>query len=75
MPKKTSKKMSTSKRAEITETRKEYERLKRVRHLVGKKAFGKPESSTVKKDYRTVDRAYARVGSKLGRLTGAHKGR
>lgn len=57
-------------KSEIASTRREYEKLKQARRVIGQKAFGKPERSTVKKDYRTVDREYQKVGRRLGRLTG-----
>lgn len=57
-------------KSEITNTRREYEKLKRARRVIGKKAFGKPERSPAKRDYRTVDREYQKVGRRLGRLTG-----
>lgn len=64
-----------SKRALISATRREYNRLTRAYHKAGKRAMGKPERSAVKKDYRTIQRARATVGGRLGRLTGVHKGR
>jgi hypothetical protein len=60
-----------SKRAQVSEVRREYERAKRARNRAGKLARGKPEHSKIKKDYRTLDRYYHRVGNQLGRLTGA----
>jgi hypothetical protein len=57
-------------KSEIATTRREYEKLKRARRVIGKKAFGKPEHSPAKRDYHTVDREYKKVGKRLGRLTG-----
>lgn len=64
-----------SKRALVAKTRREYETLKRAYHAVGKRAMGKPSGSKVKRDYRTVQAALRKVGSRLGKLTGVHKGR
>jgi hypothetical protein len=66
MPRKTTRKSSS----EITATRAEYEKVKRVYHKAGKAAFGKPTNSTAKKEYKAVKAVYRRVGNKLGRLTG-----
>jgi hypothetical protein len=54
------------------EAAKEYEKARRVRTAVGKKAFGKPKSSTVHKDYEAANRLYQKTGRKLAKLTG-HK--
>lgn len=70
MPKK-----RTSKRTVVAAARREYNKLTRAYHKAGKKAAGKPERSTVKKEYRTIQRARTQVGRRLGKLTGVHKGR
>lgn len=64
-----------SKQTLVKATRREYETLKRAYRKIGKAAFGKPSGSKVKRDYREVKRALNQVGSRLGRLTGVHKGR
>lgn len=65
----------TSKKTLVTQTRREYNTLKRAYHKIGKAAFGQPSGSKVKRDYHEVKRELNRVGSRLGKLTGAHKGR
>ena len=64
-----------SKKTKIAETRREYVKLTRAYHVAGRRAAGKPERSAVKKDYRPIQRARTLTGRKLGKLTGAHKGR
>lgn len=64
-----------SKKTQIAVARREYTKLTRAYHVAGKRAAGKPERSTVKKDYRLIKRKREIVGRQLGRLTGAHKGR
>jgi hypothetical protein len=64
-----------NKKSRIAAARREYNRLTRAYHVAGKRAAGKPTSSTVKKDYRLIKRERERVGRQLGRLTGVHKGR
>ena len=64
-----------SKRSIILAARREYNKLTRAFHTVGKKAFGKPERSTVKKEYRLLKKARTAAGRRLGKLTGVHKGR
>jgi hypothetical protein len=70
MPKK-----KPSKRSIVLAARREYSKLTRAYHSAGKRAMGKPERSTVKKDYRKIQRARDLVGRRLGKLTGVHKGR
>ena len=60
----------TASRTEVKETRHEYDVLKRAYHKAGKAAFGKPENSVAKREYKQIKSAYRRVGNKLGRLTG-----
>jgi hypothetical protein len=62
-----------SKRTQVAAARKEYTKLDRAYHAVGKKAFGKPKKSTVHKDYETIKRARNAAGRKLGKLTGIRK--
>lgn len=64
-----------SKRTQIAETRREYNKLRRAYHAAGKKAMGKPQKSEARKDYQLIKREVNRVGTRLGKLTGAHKGR
>jgi hypothetical protein len=64
-----------TKRAAITATRREYNQLTRAYHSLGKKAMGKPEKSAAKREYRKVQRERRFVGTRLGKLTGVHKGR
>lgn len=64
-----------SKKTLVARTRREYNTLKRAYRAVGKRAMGKPSGSKVKRDYRTVKAALRKVGSRLGKLTGVHKGR
>jgi hypothetical protein len=64
-----------SKKTQIAAARREYTRLTRAYHVAGKRAAGKPERSTVKKDYRLIKSEREKVGRQLGRLTGTHKGR
>ena len=59
-----------SRSARSNAIRREYLAAKRAYHLVGKKAFGKPERSEVKKDYIKIKREYKRLGRQLGTLTG-----
>jgi hypothetical protein len=59
-----------SKKTKIASARREYASLNSLYHKVGKKAFGKPASSAVKKDYRKVKAERNRAGAILGRLTG-----
>ena len=59
-----------SKKTLIASARKEYNKLNRAYHVVGKKAYGKPKRSVVHKDYLTIKRARNLAGRKLGRLTG-----
>lgn len=53
----------------IASVRREYEQVKRLYKVVGKKAFGKAKTSAVYKDYKAVKKAYKSIGSKLGKLT------
>jgi len=64
-----------SKKTQIAIARREYTKLTRAYHVAGKRAAGKPERSTVKKDYLLIKHERQRVGRQLGLLTGAHKGR
>jgi hypothetical protein len=64
-----------SKKTIIAQARREYGTLTRAYHKAGKKAMGKPERSAVKKDYRQIQRERTLAGRRLGKLTGAHKGR
>jgi len=64
-----------SKKTLIANTRREYTKLRRAYHAAGRKALGKPKNSGVQKDYRLIKREVSRVGARLGRLTGSHKGR
>jgi len=78
MPRKTKKSRKTTSRknsAAIASTRKEYNKLTRAYHAIGKKALGKPKKSQVQKDYQLVKKERTRVGRRLGIMTGAHKGR
>jgi len=59
-----------SKRTKINEARREYKKLDRAYHAVGKKAFGKPKRSTIHKDYEVIKRARNAAGRRLGKLTG-----
>jgi len=63
----------TSKKTQIASARREYQKLNRAYHAVGKKAFGKPARSTVHKDYESLKRARNAAGRKLGKLTGVRK--
>lgn len=56
--------------AKVKEARAEYTAVKKLYHSLGKKAAGKPKSSTVQKDYREVKREYQSAGRALGKLTG-----
>lgn len=64
-----------SKKTLVKRTRLQYETLKRAYKKIGRQALGKPSGSKVQRDYRQVKSALRRVGSRLGRLTGVHKGR
>lgn len=59
-----------TKRVAIAQARKDYNKLNRAYHAIGKKAFGKPKTSTVHRDYVAVKRARNAAGKKLGKLTG-----
>ena len=64
-----------SKKTLVRKIRREYETLKRAYHKAGRAAMGKPSGSRAKRDYREIKRELGRVGSRLGKLTGVHKGR
>jgi hypothetical protein len=64
-----------SKKTQIAATRREYNRLRRAYHAAGKKAMGKPKKSEARRDYQLIKREVNLVGRRLGKLTGAHKGR
>lgn len=64
-----------SKKTLVNRTRRQYQALKRAYKTIGRKALGKPSGSKVQRDYRVVRTALRKVGSRLGRLTGVHKGR
>lgn len=64
-----------SKKTLVRNTRREYDTLTRAFHKAGRAAFGKPESSKAKRDYREIQKERNRVGRRLGVLTGVHKGR
>ena len=59
-----------TKAARIQEARRYYNEAKKLRNKLGKKARGKPKSSTVYKDYKLINREYHKAGEHLGRLTG-----
>jgi hypothetical protein len=61
----------------ISAVRRDYNEVKKLRNQLGKKARGKPKTSAVYKDYRTVNREYKKIGQHLGKLTGrkSRKGR
>jgi len=65
----------TTKKALVASARREYNKLTRAYRAAGKRAFGKPERSEVKRDYRTLKKARDQAGRRLGKLTGVHKGR
>lgn len=60
--------MATS--AKIAAARSAYGSAKRAYKILGKKAFGKPKSSSVHKAYATAKRNYKSAGCALGKLTG-----
>jgi len=62
-----------SKKAQIAAARREYTKLDRAYHTVGKKALGKPAKSTVHKVYVALKRARNLAGKRLGKLTGVRK--
>lgn len=62
--------MAKASSSKIAAKRKEYEAVKRLYKQTGKKAMGKPKSSTAHREYATVKREYKRIGGQLGRLTG-----
>lgn len=64
-----------SKKTQIAQARSAYGKLTRAYHAAGNKAAGKPERSAVKKEYRQIQKARTQAGRKLGKLTGAHRGR
>jgi hypothetical protein len=59
-----------TKRAAITQARKDYTKLNSAYHKIGQKAFGKPTRSQIHRDYEMVKRARNAAGRKLGKLTG-----
>lgn len=59
-----------TKRVAVAQARRDYEKLNRAYHAIGKKALGKPKRSAVHTDYETVKRARNAAGRKLGKLTG-----
>lgn len=60
----------TSKRSLIASARKEYKKLDRAYHIVGKKTLGKSKKAAVRKEYETIKKARNAAGKKLGKLTG-----
>jgi hypothetical protein len=62
-----------TKKTKIAEARRDYNKLNRAYHTIGKKAFGKPKKSPVHKDYELVKRARNAAGRKLGKLTGVRR--
>ena len=62
-----------SKKTLVATARREYSKLNRAYHTVGKKALGKPTKSLVHRDYVALKRARNLAGKKLGKLTGARK--
>jgi hypothetical protein len=66
---------NVNKNTQVKTLRREYGTLKRAYHKAGRAAVGKPSGSKSQRDYREIKREMNRVGSRLGRLTGAHKGR
>jgi len=64
-----------SKKTAIRETRRAYDTLKRAYKKAGRAALGKPSGSKAKRDYRIIKGELNRVGRRLGKLTGVHKGR
>jgi len=59
-----------SKKTLIAAARREYNRLNRAYHAVGKKALGKPKKSLVHRDYEVIKRERNLAGRRLGKLTG-----
>jgi hypothetical protein len=66
---------NASKKTQVKTLRREYTTLKRAYHKAGRAALGKPSGSKAKRDYQEIKREMTLVGSRLGRLTGIHKGR
>ncbi len=57
-------------KTQIAAARREYNKLNRAYHTVGRKALGKPKKSEVHRDYETIKRARNAAGRRLGKLTG-----
>lgn len=62
--------MATKSPAKIAAARSAYGSAKRAYKTLGKKAFGKPKSSTAHKAYESAKRTYRSAGRTLGKLTG-----